>query len=124
AEQQLRHLPTGGRTPLAHALRLAHDTVARWRRDQPDQTVLITLVSDAKANVPLPATPGDPWAQTLAVAADLAALATPGLVLDTETGLIRIGRARELATALGFDYLPLDDLSADRVLHPIRARLH
>jgi magnesium chelatase subunit D len=124
AEKRLQHLPTGGRTPLAHALLLAHETVYRVRRDHPEQAVLLVLLSDGKANVPLSNSGGDPWKQTQAAAAKLATLAVPALLLDTETGYVRVGRGRELAKALGADYMPLDDLSADTLIHKIRARQH
>ena len=124
AEKQLQHLPTGGRTPLAHALLLAHETVYRARRDHPEQAILLVLLSDGKANVPLSDSGGDPWKQTQAAAAELAKLAVPALLLDTETGYVRVGRGRELAKALGADYMPLEDLSADTLIHTIRARRH
>jgi len=130
AEKQLRRLPTGGRTPLAHALSLTHATVQRLYRHDPDQAILIVLLSDGKANVPLlpdsvsPPDGGDggsdPWAQTEQVAAKLATLDIPTLMLDTETGRVRVGRGKELAHCLNADYLPLDDLSADGLTHTIR----
>lgn len=119
AEKQLQQLPTGGRTPLAHALLLARETLHRIRRDYPEQAVLLVLLSDGKANVPLSDSGGDPWEQTQSAAAELAKLAAPALLLDTETGYVRVGRGRELAAALGADYMPLDDLSADHLIHTI-----
>lgn len=124
AEKQLQQLPTGGRTPLAHALVLAHETLYRVRRDHPEQAILLVLLSDGKANVPLLNSGGDPWQQTQAVAAELAKLAVAALLLDTETGYVRIGHGRELAEVLGADYMSLDDLSADHLIHTIRERLH
>ncbi|MEO1669025.1 MAG: VWA domain-containing protein [Chloroflexota bacterium] len=123
AEKQLQQLPAGGRTPLAHGLLLAHETLHRIRRDHPEQAVMLVLLSDGKANVPLPASSGDPWEQTQSAAAELAKLAVPALLLDTETGYVQVGRGRELAEALGADYMPLDDLSADHLIHTIRERL-
>lgn len=123
AEKQLQQLPTGGRTPLAHALLLAYETLYRLWRDHPKQAILLVLLSDGKANAPLPDSGGDPWEQTQVAAAELAQLAAPVLLLDTETGYVRAGRARELAQALSADYMPLDDLSADTLIHTVRARL-
>ena len=124
AEKQLQSLPTGGRTPLAHGLLLAHETLHHVRRDHPEQATLLVLLSDGKANVPLPDSGSDPWEQTQSAAGELAKLAVPVLLLDTETGYVRIGRARELAEALGADYMPLDNLSADTLIHTIRQQLH
>ncbi|CAB9530397.1 magnesium chelatase [Seminavis robusta] len=82
--------------------------------------MLLIVLSDGKANVPLPDTSGDAWAQTEQAAAQLADLAIPTLFLDTETGMVRVGRGKELAQRLNADYLLLDDLSADGLVHTIR----
>lgn len=111
AEQALRQLPTGGRTPLPHALQLALQLVQPTNQPVALQPLMVIL-SDGKANVPLPGG-GDPWQQTLNEAAQIRKHAVPALVLDTDAGYVRLGRASELANALGADYLPLDELSAD-----------
>jgi magnesium chelatase subunit D len=113
AEHALHALPTGGRTPLAHALVLTADTVVRARRADPKLLSLVVLLTDGRANVPLPDTDEDPWIQSLNAARQLALLDVPALVLDTDSGFIRLGRAQELARALGSEYLPLDELTAE-----------
>lgn len=110
AEEALRTLPTGGRTPLPHALQLAAQLLARAEYAAGLQPLLVVL-SDGKANVPLPGG-GDASQQTQQIAAQLCAQQLPTLVLDTDTGYLRLGKAAALATALGAEYLPLDELSA------------
>jgi len=117
ADRTLRELPTGGRTPLAHALVTAG---ALLRRARPEVPALLVLVSDGKANVPLPDTTGDPWQQTLAAARELAGEGLPALVLDADAGFVRMGRATELAQALGAECLPLDGLSAETLILKVR----
>ena len=63
--------------------------------------------------MPLPDTDQDPWIQSLNAARQLALLDVPALVLDTDSGFIRLDRAQELARALGSEYLPLDELTAE-----------
>ncbi|AXK40542.1 putative cobaltochelatase [Crenobacter cavernae] len=121
AERALSELPTGGRTPLAHALQLAVQTLAQHAR-QDNLTPLLVVLSDGRANIALD-TRQDPWSEALALAAGLADQGTPALVLDTEEGYVRLGRARELAEALQGEYLPLDSLSADQLTLTIRERL-
>jgi len=123
AEESLRVLPTGGRTPLAHALVLARETIRQAQRSAPDRLVLLVLLSDGKANVGLPDSPGDPWQQALQAAADLAADGIPALVLDSDAGYVRVGRARQLAEALGAEHLPLEELSAETLILKVRQRL-
>jgi magnesium chelatase subunit D len=123
AEEALRVLPTGGRTPLAHALVLARETIRLAQRSTPNRLVLLVLLSDGKANVGLPESPGDPWQQALQAAADLAADGIPALVLDSDAGFVRIGRARQLAEALGAEHLPLEKLSAETLILKVQHRL-
>jgi magnesium chelatase subunit D len=116
AETVLRQLPTGGRTPLAHALAVAADMVAR---EGPHEPAVVVLLTDGKANVPPPGDDGDPWARALAAARRVAATGASALVFDTEEGFGRTGRAAELASAMGADHLPLAGLSADAILDRI-----
>ena len=110
AEEALRTLPTGGRTPLPHALQLAAELLARADYPTGLQPLLV-LLSDGKANVPL-AGGGDASVQTQQLAAQLRARHIPTLVLDTDNSYLRLGKAAELAAALGAQYLPLEELSA------------
>ena len=122
AQERLRELPTGGRTPLAHALVLAHEVLTKARQGHPELPTLLVLVSDGKANVPVLATPGDPWQQTLEAATRLAEMRTPALILDSEKGFVRLGRACELAQALAGECLSLEQLSADDLVLKVRAK--
>ena len=117
AEQALRSLPTGGRTPLAHALALCEEMLLRERHGAP---VLLVLLSDGRANVPIPETQDDPWRQALNAAARIADASMPALVLDAETGFVRLGRARQLAQALRAECLSLEDLAGEDLVLKIR----
>ncbi len=61
AEQNLRELPTGGRTPLPHALSVALETL-----EKTSMPPLLVLLSDGKANVALN-DGNDPWQETLEI---------------------------------------------------------
>ncbi|HMF63818.1 MAG TPA: ATP-binding protein [Edaphobacter sp.] len=93
----LEYLPTGGRTPLAHALDLAQGYVT-------PATALIIL-TDGRANVPLGA--GDPWQEAMEIASRMK---TPALVIDTENSTERFGRPRKLADILAAEYVCLKNL--------------
>ncbi|MBM4416635.1 MAG: VWA domain-containing protein, partial [Chloroflexi bacterium] len=95
AMEQLRTLPTGGRTPLAEALRAAAEFVRRGaaRRDYADTRVV--LITDGRS------TDADLHRGIAALRAQRAALA----VIDTEASLVRLGRARSLARRLGATYV-------------------
>jgi magnesium chelatase subunit D len=121
AEQGLRSLPTGGRTPLPHALQLALQTLEQ-AASALSAPPLLVLLSDGKGNVALEQG-ADPWRETLALAGQLAARGIAALVLDTESGYVRLGRAAQLAQALGAECLTLEQLSADNLALTIRARM-
>lgn len=103
-QRQLAILKTGGRTPLASALQLAAQLIHRHA----DQPPCLLLLSDGRANVGLTDDERDPWTQTLEQASALHDI--PAVVVDTEQGPLRLGRARPLATALAAQYLTLDAL--------------
>jgi magnesium chelatase subunit D len=120
AEQGLRELPTGGRTPLPHALSLALEMLQSRTGD--GAPPLLVLLTDGKANIAIH-DGADPWRESLEYAALLAERAVPALVIDTETGYLKLGRATQLAQALGAQYLTLAQLSAENLVLTIRAQL-
>jgi len=115
AEAALRDVPTGGRTPLAHALQLAAGLCAGG------PPACVVLLTDGRANV----SPGggDPWRETLTASATLAPALAGALVIDCEPGPVRIGRARELAAVLGAELLALDAIDAAQLTVRLRNRL-
>lgn len=115
AEEALRELATGGRTPLPHALQVA-EKLLRSAISTGVHPVLV-LLTDGKANVPLSGGT-DPWSQTMQQAAGLSALQLPSVVINSDHSYLNLGKARELAECLGANYLSLDELSAE-ALRPV-----
>lgn len=97
ARTALGYVPTGGRTPLAHALELAAGLIT-------DDTALI-LLTDGRANVPFRS--ADAWADALDAASRITCAA---LVIDSESGPNPTGRARQLADRLRGSCVALDEL--------------
>jgi magnesium chelatase subunit D len=97
AATALEYLPTGGRTPLAHALELSKIYLT--------PSTLLILLSDGRANVPLQS--GDPWQEALELAEQLHCRA---LVVDTENTAQPLGRAHELARRLRATLVSLADV--------------
>jgi magnesium chelatase subunit D len=93
----LEYLPTGGRTPLVHALELARGYLT-------PSTVLI-LLTDGHTNVALKG--GDPWEEAVEIAGQLRCSA---LVVDTDGVPGSLGQSRKLAEALNAQYIALEDL--------------
>jgi magnesium chelatase subunit D len=95
----LEYLPTGGRTPLAHALELASGFVTT--------ETLLVLITDGRANVPYGGT--DAWHDALQAATKIQC---PALVVDSESSENAFGKARELADAMGAECISLAELEA------------
>ena len=101
---KLRELRTGGRTPLAAGLTAAARTIAAERRRDPHRRPLLVVVTDGRATAgPDPLTVAPALAGTAAV------------VVDCESGPVRLGLAARLAAALQADMIKLDDLDAGTI---------
>ncbi|MER0444923.1 putative cobaltochelatase [Streptomyces sp. Edi4] len=110
AAARLETLPTGGRTPLAAGLLRAHDVLRVERLRDPSRRPLLVVVTDGRAT-------GGPEPVALAGrAARLhAAEGTASVVVDCESGMVRLGLAGELARELGGGAVTLDELRADSI---------
>jgi len=114
AEKRLQSLPTGGRTPLGHALQVGMLAFERHRANHPEDLPLLLVVSDGRANVAVGS--GDPASELLTLAGEIRARGVESVVVDTETGPLRVGLCRPLSEALGAVYMPLEDLRAGGLL--------
>ncbi|QNS06971.1 putative cobaltochelatase [Streptomyces xanthii] len=110
AAARLESLPTGGRTPLAAGLLKAHEVLRVERLRDPARRPLMVVVTDGRAT-------GGPEPVRLAErAAGLhAAEGTASVVVDCESGMVRLGLAGQLATRLGGTAVTLDELRADSI---------
>ncbi|MER5634738.1 putative cobaltochelatase [Streptomyces nitrosporeus] len=110
AAARLESLPTGGRTPLAAGLLRAHDVLRVERLRDPSRRPLLVVVTDGRAT-------GGPEPVALAARAGRlhAAEGTASVVVDCETGVVRLGLAAQLARDLGGTAVTLDELRADSI---------
>lgn len=121
AERRLQSLPTGGRTPLGHALQVGMLAFERHHANHPEDVPLLLVVSDGRANVAVGS--GDPKSELLALAGEVRARGIESVVVDTETGAMRVGLCRPLSEALGATYLPIEQLRAGALVHAARVGL-
>ncbi len=128
AASRMRDLRTGGRTPLADGLLTARRVVTTERMRDPQRRPLLVLLTDGKATVPVKhaeATGRQRSRQSVADAVRaarlLADLDVSSVVVDCESGHVRLGLAPELAAALQGPCLRLEELSADSVAGVVRA---
>ena len=113
---RLTSLPTGGRTPIAAGLLLAHDVLRRERLKDPQRRALLVIVTDGKA------TGGaQPLAEAYKAASLLATTQVASIVIDCEEGVVRLGLADALATTLGATTLQLGELGAEQLVSIVHA---
>ncbi|MFC9584912.1 putative cobaltochelatase [Streptomyces yangpuensis] len=112
AAARLEKLPTGGRTPLASGLLKAHEVLRIERLRDPSRRPLLVVVTDGRATS-AGALGGDPRELTTRSARLLAADGVASVVVDCESGPVRLGLAGALAADLGGPAVTLDGLRAD-----------
>ncbi|MET9764030.1 putative cobaltochelatase [Streptomyces sp. NPDC006372] len=115
AAARLESLPTGGRTPLAAGLLRAHDVLRVERLRDPARRPLVVVVTDGRAT-------GGPEPVALAgrAARLFAAEGVASVVVDCESGPVRLGLAGQLAGELGGTAVTLDELRADSIAGLVR----
>lgn len=118
AERKLRSMPVGGRTPLPAGLNKGWETMRSVLLKGSGLVPAMIVVTDGKANVGL--TGLDPWQESLAAARRIAAAGVRTLVIDTETGFVRLGYARKLANELKAQYCRLEELEAGQIERAVR----
>lgn len=90
----LDRLGAAGGTPLLEALQEAADWLQRRRARQPAEQQRLLLLTDGRLKQ---------WSA-------LPAFACPALLVDIESGPIRLGRAAQLAAELGAEYRHIEEL--------------
>ncbi|RSM48333.1 putative cobaltochelatase [Amycolatopsis balhimycina DSM 5908] len=115
AASRLEGLPTGGRTPLAEGLLEAARVLRVEEIRDPRRRPLLVVVTDGRA------TSGpDAVARAQAAAGLLTGVTT--VVMDCESGKMRLGLAADLAAHLGAEHVPLAGVAAESLADAVRAR--
>ncbi|MGH3950870.1 MAG: VWA domain-containing protein, partial [Pseudonocardiaceae bacterium] len=117
AAARLDALPTGGRTPLAEGLLRAADALRVEAVRDSRRRPLLVVVTDGRATHGV-----DAVARSHAAAGLLDDAGTASVVMDCETGRMRLGLAAELATRLGGEHVPLGEVAAGTLAGEVRAR--
>ena len=110
--RRLAVLPTGGRTPLAAGLALSARVLRAERLRDPDRRPLLVIVTDGRAT----SGSGADLARAIAGLAGVAAI-----VIDCESGFVRLGLAASLAAQLGGSAIRLEELAAGTLTGVVRA---
>ncbi|MER6037228.1 putative cobaltochelatase [Streptomyces sp. NPDC001835] len=132
AAARLESLPTGGRTPLAAGLLRAHEVLRVERLRDPARRALVVVVTDGRATGGGAArsasgrsggraTGGtEPVALAGRAARLFAADGVASVVVDCESGPVRLGLAGQLAGELGGTAVTLEELRSDSIAGLVR----
>ncbi|SES68823.1 protoporphyrin IX magnesium-chelatase [Methanococcoides vulcani] len=118
ANKYLKDLPTGGKTPLPHGLSKGYEIIQSEIKREPDTCPFIILISDGKANVSMQG--GSAMEETKRIASQFKMDGIQSTVIDTETGAIKFGFARQISDALGAKYLKLEELKSDSIVDAVK----
>ncbi len=122
AQKHLVAVPTGGRTPLAHGLALALDTLRNCLALNRRALPLLVLVSDGRANVSRSG--GDPVCDAEQVAGQIKAAGIRAIAIDTERDVVSFGLVRRICEEMGGTYLRLEELRAEPIISAVRTETY
>ncbi|WP_127782847.1 magnesium chelatase subunit D family protein [Rhodococcus sp. X156] len=108
AAARLQTMPAGGRTPLAEGLLEAARVLDIEARRDPARRPLLVVVTDGRATAGAGAV-----ARSRTAADRLAARGVASVVVDCESGALRLGLAAVLAQHLRAEHVPVSQVSAD-----------
>lgn len=118
AVASLGDAPTGGRTPLAEGLAETRRMLTVHRLRDPARRAIVLVLTDGRATAGK-----DARARALAEARNLGAMNhVAPVVVDCESGRIRLGTARKLARAMAAPVISLDGLNEGGITELVRSR--
>ncbi|WP_295519192.1 magnesium chelatase subunit D [Limnohabitans sp. Rim8] len=117
AKRAMTGLPGGGGTPLALALKMAHEQAAQLQRQ--GVTPILVVLSDGRANVTLQGLGGRAQAQSDAQNWGQLWRLSGHRALWIDTSLQPDVQAQQLATTMGASYLPMPQVQSQRMAHAI-----
>ena len=115
AKRAMTGLPGGGGTPLALALKMAHEQAALLQRQ--GVTPILVVLSDGRANVTLQGLGGRAQAQADAQNWGQQWHSTGHRALWIDTSMQPDAQAKQLACTMGASYLPMPQVQAQRMAH-------
>lgn len=117
AERLLASMPTGGKTPLAHGLRMAYTMCDKLLRAHRAERIQIICITDGRATS---GASEDPVGEAKQWARILGTLPVDCIVIDTETGFIKLGLAKDLCKLMNGSYYAMDSITSDSILRVSR----
>ena len=119
AKDMLNTLPTGGRTPLSKGLLKTMEIIEREKTKDVNSLPLVVLLSDGKSNVGLDGTKTMHESELQNICEEFRFRGVRTIVIDTETGYVKLGKAKDLATHIGGTYITLEEFATQNLVNAI-----
>ena len=119
AKNMLNTLPTGGRTPLSSGLLKTMEIIEREKTKDVNSLPLVVLLSDGKSNVGLDGTKTMHESELQNICEEFKFRGVRTIVIDTETGYVKLGKAKDLATHIGGTYITLEEFATQNLVNAI-----
>ncbi|MCK4422847.1 MAG: VWA domain-containing protein, partial [Candidatus Omnitrophica bacterium] len=119
AGKQLEELPTGGKTPLSKGLLKGFEILQSELNKNRKIKPLLVIISDGKANVSMNQN-SDPFDEARRIAEDIKHSGIRSILIDTETGFVRLGKLQELSQVLDGRYYALEDIKAEVISNLVK----
>jgi magnesium chelatase subunit D len=121
AQQALRDIPVGGKTPLSAGLLAAYRVCTAARRRDPEVVPLIIILTDGAGNVSAAGLP--PQEEAIRLAEMIRESHLRAVVVNMEHPAFDRGLAQQLANALGGPCYTLPELRADLLTQTVKGEL-
>lgn len=118
AQKSLKKLPTGGKTPLANGLEKSLQLLKTEKLKTQDALLYLVLISDGRANVALKT--DDAFEDAKKIARAIRNEGIQSLVIDTESGFIRYGIAKEISEIMGSKYIEMKSINPNEIKSSIK----
>jgi magnesium chelatase subunit D len=122
AKKRLEILPTGGKTPLSQGLMCAFELIEKEERKKDHNRILLVLISDGRGNVSM-SNNKNAFDESLTICEEITNRKVQSLVIDIETGFVRMGKMKLLADKLKAKYYSTDNLQSDLITNVVKSQL-
>lgn len=118
ANKKLAEIPTGGNTPLVSGMEAALKKLEYLNYREIDYSPFLVLITDGRANASKLKI--NQLEAACKLCEEIQALHVKSMVLDTETGFIKLGQAKKLAEALNGAYCQMGEFDSEQVVDAIK----
>lgn len=108
AKKSLMYMPVGGKTPLAEGLKKAYYMIEEIKHKDANQQPILVLLSDCKANYS--ACGLNPFEEAMEISYKLSSKVINSIVIDVNSGFLKLGLAKKIAGALESKYYSIGEL--------------